>query len=151
MTDHKENSTRLVYGLPKITLHGVVANDSELKAVAQTQREQINWAEKLLGIPLVWTTTQGEGAKVAILDTGIDLDHPDLATAVIDSEDFSGDDVEDSSGHGTHCAGIIGARLNAVGFVGVAPKSQLLIGKVLDNDGRGDHSWIAHGIDWAVG
>ena len=63
MTDHKENSTRLVYGLPKITLHGVVANDSELKAVAQTQREQINWAEKLLGIPLVWTTTQGEGAN----------------------------------------------------------------------------------------
>ncbi len=65
-------------------------------------------------------------------------------------EDFTGDGIEDTNGHGTHCAGIIGARLNGVGFVGVAPQSKLLIGKVLGNNGLGSFTWIADGIDWAV-
>lgn len=138
------------YGLPRITVHQEVTDISGLKAASETQRERINWAESLLGIPNVWTSTMGEGVKVAVLDTGIDPDHPDLETAIIGTKDFTGDGIEDQNGHGTHCAGIIGARFNEVGFVGAAPKSELLIGKVLANDGRGSLSWIADGIDWAV-
>jgi subtilisin family serine protease len=140
----------LQYGLPKFTVDEIVKDEDELKKAAKTQPERINWAESLLGIPKVWSKTQGKGVKVAVLDTGIDSDHQDLAAAIDDYEDFTGDGIEDANGHGTHCAGIVGARLNGVGFVGVAPKSRLLIGKVLNNNGSGSFTWIAEGIDWAV-
>ncbi|MCH7535853.1 MAG: S8 family serine peptidase, partial [Bacteroidetes bacterium] len=102
------------------------------------------------GIIDVWRQTKGEGVRVAILDTGIDIDHPDLKDAIVETSDFTGDGIEDESGHGTHCAGIIGARLNSVGFVGVAPSCELLIGKVLNNNGEGALEWVAAGIDWAT-
>jgi len=150
MSEIKNGSNKVRFGLPKITVHQELKSLTELKTVAETQSEQINWSQSLLGIPDVWYDTMGQGVKVAVLDTGIDTDHQDLAQAVVDTEDFTGDGVEDRNGHGTHCAGIIGARLNDVGFVGVAPKSQLLVGKVLANDGRGNLSWIAEGVNWAV-
>jgi len=150
MAKSKKSASSVQYGLPRITVHQEIANISRLKAALETQRERINWAESLLGIPDVWTSTMGEGVKVAVLDTGVDQDHPDLKTAIIGTKDFTGDGIEDLNGHGTHCAGVIGARLNEVGFVGAAPKSQILVGKVLGNDGRGNLSWIADGIDWAV-
>ena len=150
MAQSRKKTPEAQYGLPRITVHQEVTDISGLKAASETQRERINWAESLLGIPNVWTSTMGEGVKVAVLDTGIDPDHPDLETAIIGTKDFTGDGIEDQNGHGTHCAGIIGARFNEVGFVGAAPKSELLIGKVLANDGRGSLSWIADGIDWAV-
>ncbi len=151
MSNQKDNKVNILFGLPKVTVHQEVKNEPALKSIAEEQRERVNWAESLLGIPNIWYETMGENVKVAVLDTGIDVDHPDLETAIVATEDFTGDGIEDANGHGTHCAGIIGARLNSVGFVGVAPKSQLLVGKVLGNDGRGDFSWIADGIDWAVG
>ncbi len=150
MSNQKDSKINILYGLPRVTVHQKVETEPELKAIAEKQKERINWAESLLGIPNIWSETMGENAKVAVLDTGIDIDHPDLETAIVETEDFSGDGIEDANGHGTHCAGIIGARLNSVGFVGVAPKSELLVGKVLGNDGRGDYAWIADGIDWAV-
>ena len=137
-------------GLPRFKVKTEVKNDQELGVIAQDQPERVNWAGSILGIPDLWALTQGKGTKVAILDTGVDPDHPDLATAIVDSEDFTGDGIEDESGHGTHCAGVVGARLNGVGFVGVAPQSELLIGKVLGNDGRGAYSWITDGVYWAV-
>lgn len=145
-----EENEPLEYHLPQITKHQVIKNEAELKSAAAVQRERINWSQSLLGIPSVWWETMGEGVKVAVLDTGIDTDHPDFESAIADTADFTGDGIEDANGHGTHCAGIIGARLNNVGFVGVAPKCQLLIGKVLDDEGRGDYQWIAEGIDWAA-
>ena len=150
MMSAKKEEDRKIYGLPRITVHQQVTSEAELKVVAETQGERINWAESLLGIPSVWIETMGQGVKVAVLDTGIDTDHPDLKEAIVETRDFTGDGIEDINGHGTHCAGIIGARLNSVGFVGVAPKCDLLIGKVLGNDGRGDFAWIADGVDWAV-
>ena len=144
----KENEK--VFGLPRITVHQHLADEKALAAAAETLSDRINWAQWLLGIPDVWMETMGEGVKVAVLDTGIDTDHPDLQDAIADSRDFTGDGIEDANGHGTHCAGIIGARLNEVGFVGVAPECQLLIGKVLNNGGQGSYDWISQGIDWAV-
>ncbi len=137
-------------GLPPIQKNAIAKNLDELKTFADDTPERIDWAGSILGIPDVWRLTQGEGVKVAILDTGIDLDHPDLKDAIVDSKDFTGDGVEDLNGHGSHCAGIVGARLNGVGFVGVAPKSELLIGKVLNNKGSGSLPWAAEGIYWAV-
>lgn len=140
------------FGLPRVKVHQRAANTSELKHLAEQaeEGEQINWAGSLLGIPDVWTQTMGDGVKVAVLDTGIDLDHPDLADAIVEVKDFTGEGVEDGNGHGTHCAGIIGARLNDTGFVGVAPRCQLLIAKVLTNQGGGAFHWIANGVLWAV-
>lgn len=137
-------------GIPNYKLHKVITDSEGLKSQAEETPERVNWAGAILNIPDVWRLTQGEGVKVAILDTGIDPDHQDLADAIIDTKDFSGDGIEDANGHGTHCAGVVGARLNGVGFVGVAPKTELLIGKVLGNNGSGQYSWISEGIYWAV-
>jgi len=141
---------KLECGLPMFKVITEASNVKQLEKFAQETPERVNWAESLLGIPDVWTVTQGEGTTVAVLDTGVDINHPDLADAIIDTNDFTGDGIGDINGHGTHCAGIIGARLNGLGFVGVAPKSNLLIGKVLANNGRGAYSWITEGIYWAT-
>ena len=142
-----DESTRL----PPHTVGRVVRSLSELRELATSPgiataiggrsvaplADSINWGQFLLGIPTVWAKTQGKGVTVAILDTGCDLDHPDLVDAIVDKADFtSSRSVDDEDGHGTHCAGIVGARKNNGGFVGVAPKCDLLIGKVLSGGQR---------------
>lgn len=140
------------FRIPKYTADHACEHHEALKAAAETEstRERINWAGSILQVPAAWRESRGRGIKVAVLDTGVDPDHQDLADAIIDSKDFTGDGIEDVDGHGTHCAGVIGARLNGVGFVGVAPECDLLIGKVLGNDGSGSYKQIAAGVDWAV-
>lgn len=126
-------------------------NRENFMKIFTENREQIDWSLALTRIYETWRDCQGEGARVAILDTGVNLDHPDLnPDAIEDYKDFSGDGIEDENGHGTHCAGIIGARKNNFGFIGVAPKSKLLIGKVLKNNGSGSYDAIVKGIEWAV-
>ncbi|MEO0584962.1 MAG: S8 family peptidase [Bacteroidota bacterium] len=107
---------------------------------------------ELLGVPNFWKYTKGKGVKVAVLDTGVAHTHPDLKGAIIDMEDFtnSRSGISDINGHGTHCAGIIAARDNSLGVVGVAPESELLIGKVLGDDGSGSEEMVADGIYWAI-
>ena len=82
--------------------------------------------------------TTGAGTKVAVLDTGIDADHPDLAGQITDSQSFVPDEtVDDHNGHGTHVASTIAGTGAASDGVekGVAPGARLVIGKVLGNDG----------------
>ncbi len=134
-------------GLPKFDVNRIAGG---VEALADEPPERINWAGQVLGIPQVWQLTQGKGVTVAILDTGIDAEHQDLADAIVAMKDFTGDGIEDKNGHGTHCAGVVGARLNGVGFVGVAPQAELMIGKVLDNNGSGSFGQIAEGVYWAV-
>ncbi len=91
------------------------------------------------------------GADVAVLDTGIQSDHPDLQANVGAGSDFTGTGSwEDDNGHGTHCAGIVGAVDNSEGVVGVAPEVTLHAGKVLDRNGYGTTSDLAAGIDWVT-
>ena len=97
-----------------------------------------------------WT---GTGIRIAILDTGIDLGHPDFAGRVLASQSFiPGEPVHDGHSHGTHCAGTAaGIRAPASGRrYGVAHHSRLLVGKVLSNSGSGTSGQILAGIDWAI-
>jgi len=93
----------------------------------------------------------GSGADIAILDTGIDSDHPDLVDNLGNGKDFSGKGTwEDGDGHGTHCAGIANAVNNSEGVVGVSTEATLHAGKVLADDGSGSFSDVAAGIEWAA-
>jgi subtilisin family serine protease len=131
-----------IYRLPPFQV------DKVMLATAET----IDWGLKLLGIPPLWKETQGEGIKVGVLDTGIALEHPDLQPAILEARDFtrSPSAAYDAQGHGTHVSGIIAARRNAHGIVGVAPESKIITAKVLNDDGAGSSQDIVAGIRWAV-
>jgi subtilisin family serine protease len=113
--------------------------------------EIIDWGLALLNVPDHWKRTQGAGVRVGILDTGIDESHQDLAAAIDEVRDFtrSRHGPADRSGHGTHVAGIVAARQNGGGVIGVAPQARLLIAKVLGDDGVGSSAAVAAGLDWA--
>ncbi len=109
-----------------------------------------------IGAPAAWQAGQrGQGAVVAVLDTGIDAEHPDFADgAIIGEHDFIGEPsgTDDRFGHGTHVAGIITGNGSASGgrYVGVAPDAKLLNAKVLDDFGGGRESGIIAGMEWAA-
>lgn len=94
----------------------------------------------------------GQGIKVAVLDTGMDLNHPDFRGRIIQSQSFiSGQTVQDQFGHGTHCVGTAcGRNSNSGRRYGVAGNSTILVGKVLSNAGSGATSGIIAGMEWAV-
>ena len=100
-----------------------------------------------VGVPV--TSSDGTGVGVAILDTGIDLKHQDLAGTVNAFSAF-GSSCQDNAGHGTHVAGIVGARDNNVDVVGVAPKATLYCVKVLDQSGSGSDATVMAGLDWVL-
>ncbi|WP_229907663.1 S8 family serine peptidase [Amycolatopsis oliviviridis] len=107
-----------------------------------------------VGAPSAWKSGwTGKGTTVAVIDTGIDEKHPDLAGKTISSADFSGEgDVVDRHGHGTHCASIIAGTGAASGgrYKGVAPDANLMVAKVFDASGEGDTAQVMAAIDWAV-
>ena len=93
----------------------------------------------------------GNGADIAILDTGIDQDHEDLQALLGTGKDFTGKGTwDDGNGHGTHCAGTAGAANNSVGVVGVSTEATLHAGKVLSDSGSGSFSDVAAGIEWTA-
>ncbi len=103
--------------------------------------------------PQVWNLgLRGEGIRIAILDTGIDPQHPDFAGRIAAMTSFVNGDGSDDNGHGTHVAGIAAGSGAASGgrFRGVAPAASLYIAKVLDANGNGMMSDVIAGIEWAV-
>jgi hypothetical protein len=96
-----------------------------------------------------WT---GSGVTVAVLDTGYDADHADLAGVVTRSRDFTDSGVVDRHGHGTHVVSILaGSGAASQGrYRGVAPDADLAVGKVLHDDGSGTEETILAGMHWAV-
>ncbi|MFI5887046.1 S8 family serine peptidase [Streptomyces sp. NPDC051554] len=128
-------------GIDKIWL------DAKVKASLDVSVPQI-------GAPEVWKAGyDGTGVEVAVLDTGVDTGHPDLAGKIAGSESFVPDEtIQDGFGHGTHVAStIVGSGAASGGrYKGVAPGARLLVGKVLDNTGSGQASWIIAGMEWAA-
>ena len=98
------------------------------------------------------TTNEGAGVGVAILDTGIDLDHPDLSGNLVANKTcISGTSTgDDDQGHGTHVAGTVAALNNSIGVIGVAPQAKLIAVKVLNSQGSGSYSTLICGIDWVT-
>ena len=117
------------------------------------------WGMDAIDAPEAWNTGQtGKTAKVFILDSGIDAEHPDLApnldtalcTSFVPGEDYNVDEGFYFN-HGTHVAGIIAAANNKYGVIGVAPDAEIVAVKVLSEyDGSGAFSWINAGIVYAA-
>ncbi|MCW3840960.1 S8 family serine peptidase [Micromonospora yasonensis] len=135
------SSHRFAGGVGKLWLDGRVKVDLA-DSVAQ------------VGAPQAWAAGyDGKGASVAVLDTGIDATHPDLAGKIKDAVSFvPGSDTGDRRGHGTHVAStVVGSGAASGGTEkGVAPGADLVVGKVLDDNGSGLDSWIIAGMEWAA-
>jgi len=138
-----------------------VQNLSANPGVAYAERDYYRFAlaqEVPYGVPLVmapqaWATPagagRGDGAVVAVLDTGVSIGHPDLPAPVLMETFIPGEAVDDLNAHGTHCSGTVLGLDNDIGVIGVAPQASLMIGKVLGNGGSGSNSGVLAGIQWA--
>lgn len=127
----------------------------EVKAVKESISNEIPYGVQLSNAPMIWDKGErGENIVVAVLDTGCDPNHPDLHDRIIGGKNFTSEgtpeNFNDYNGHGTHVAGTIAATQDNQGVVGVAPKADLLICKVLDGGGSGSYQGITNGIRYAA-
>lgn len=102
---------------------------------------------------VITSCRSGLGIRVAVLDTGFDLTHPDFAGRTVNSKSFiDGQEVQDGNGHGTHCIGTSCGSQNPPGppRYGVAYNAEIYAGKVLSNEGSGADGGILSGINWAI-
>lgn len=107
------------------------------------------WALTKLQAGQLWQQSTGQGVKVAVLDTGVEANHPDLSGQVLAGKDFMNDGYaanQDPHGHGTHVAGIVAASMNSIGVTGLAPNAKIIPIRVLGADGSGTMSGVANGI-----
>jgi subtilisin family serine protease len=120
----------------------------------QQAGDQPGWQITAFNLPKAWEHTQGEGVTVAVLDSGCDLDHPDIAENLVVPKGANiinpKKPPKDDNSHGSHCCGIICAPKNGVGIIGVAPKCKVMPIKVLDAQGNGDMLNVAKGIRFAM-
>src|SRR6266567_1109306 len=110
------------------------------------------WGPAAVSAPAAWDSTLGDpNIVIAIVDTGIDDTHPDLASKIVGEYSYVGRSAKDGFGHGTHCAGIAAAATNNnVGIAGMCPNCSILSVKVLDDQGSGYMSDVASGIIYAA-
>ena len=120
---------------------------------------EVPWGVDRIDADLAWNTAEGLNIQVAILDTGLDKDHPDLKDNILAGISFihysypwlwNPGAWDDDHGHGTWCAGIVGAIEDDLGVKGVAPVVDLVAVKVLDSSGSGYMSDIIAGIEWCM-
>ncbi len=125
-----------------------------LKVLATVRGEPLGrsqWALGAVGAQGAWGITRGLGVTVAVIDSGVDPDHPDLAGRLLPAADLVGDGLTgDPFGHGTRIAGIIAGVMDGAGIAGVASEVRILPIRVLAADGEGDQSRTARGIRAAV-
>lgn len=121
-----------------------------VEAVFMTASQAIDWGIIKHEIPSIWKNiTQGEGIKVAILDSGWPY-HIDLYNNILETKDFVSNKGEENQGHGVSVTGVIAAEDNSFGVVGVAPRVGILYGRVLNNSGAGSAENIINGLDYAI-
>jgi len=142
--------------LPQMAIDALKRNPKiayiEPDGKVQITQEELPWGVDRIDAAVVHPYNKGTGVKVAIIDTGIDYNHPDLDANYKGGYDFVNDDAfpMDDNGHGTHCAGIVAAEDNKEGVIGVAPEAWLYAVKVLDRTGSGYTSDVISGIQWAI-
>ncbi|BCY13926.1 S8 family peptidase [Actinoplanes sp. L3-i22] len=112
------------------------------------------WDLTTMNVPAAWQTSTGAGVTVAVIDTGVDASHPDLAGQVLSGFDAITDTAgggTDPNGHGTHVAGTVAALTgNGIGIAAIAPDVKILPIRALGKDGSGNMSDTAQGIVWAA-
>ncbi|MBI6545501.1 MAG: S8 family serine peptidase [Cyanobacteria bacterium NC_groundwater_1444_Ag_S-0.65um_54_12] len=148
------------YDMPRPRLHPVAARHLARQEGATAEPpvpeplQELQWGLASIQAPEAWAAgAEGRGARVAVLDTGIDVDNPDLTPNLdlANSRSFiTTEDLTDLHGHGSHVAGTIAAARNGFGVVGVAPAAQVVAVKVLDQQGYGDDFGIMQGIRYAA-
>jgi serine protease len=139
-----------------------LASDPRVEHVEPNLLRQISWVPNdprydaqraqldVIRVGRAWNRSRGAGVTVAVLDTGIDRNHPDLAPNIVHASSTVGGGAGDHNGHGTAMAGAVAARAgNGIGIAGVAPRAKIMSIKVLGPDGGGDFQ-IAKGINRAV-
>ncbi len=135
-----------------VILSAQVQLEKKGKKVPHQPNQEFPLNMTMVGANMAWAQTTGTAIRVAVIDTGIDLDHPDLFENIkgqvnIIKPKKSGDD---DSGHGTHVAGIVAAADNLIGVIGVGPEIHLFAVKVLDKKGRGWLSNLIDGLNWCI-
>jgi len=135
-----------------VVVEALIRGGIAAKPTPTQPSEVLPWGVDRIDAEKVWGITTGDPIKVAIVDTGIDVKHPDLVgnlkggvSTVAYTRKYN-----DDNGHGTHVAGIAAAIDNTIGVIGVGPKIDLYAVKVLDGRGSGYLSDVIEGLDWAV-
>jgi len=131
-----------VYALENVKSKGVIQ-----------PAQKLTWNIDRVDAEISWTISTGDPVKVGVIDTGIDLSHPDLKDNIKQPGYNAINPLKspnDDNGHGTHVAGIIAALNNSIGVIGVGPNIDLYAIKVLNASGSGYLSDVIEGLDWAV-
>ena len=146
--------------LSRALIAGILALATASPALAADPLRGEQWGLEMVNAPGAWATSTGIGAEVAVIDTGVQRDHPDLGGRLLDGFDFVGDDPNsgdtdddptDGNGHGTHVTGIVVAnRDNDEGVTGIAPGAKVLPLRVLDDNGEGFASDTVKGVKRAI-
>ncbi|MBL8892010.1 MAG: S8 family serine peptidase [Planctomycetaceae bacterium] len=138
----------------RLTSREVLGSNDLDAAAAFADTAAFTWG--LIATRVHQSNRSGRGVRVAVLDTGMDMNHPDFAGRIVAAQSrsfISGEAVEDLNGHGTHCIGTaLGFQQRAGGSrrYGCAFRGDIFVGKVLSNAGRGADSGILAGINWAI-
>lgn len=118
----------------------------------QEVKQESPWGISAFDLPKAWQSSQGGDVVIAVLDTGCDLDHPDLKANLLPGMNMIDPSKPpmDGNAHGTHVTGTLVACNNDIGVVGVAPEAKVRPVKVLDDKGNGNLLNVANGIKWAI-
>jgi major intracellular serine protease len=117
--------------------------------------QKFGWQIIEFNLPEAWKTSMGENVTIAVIDTGVQINHPDLKENVVSGFNFIHPEIPplndtDIECHGTHVSGIIAANHNESGMVGVAPKAKIMPLRVLDKYGIGNMKSVVAAINYAV-
>lgn len=134
----------------------IETSDKEIRAErvssASQPAQSLPWGIDRIDADLAWSMTTGDPIKIAVIDTGIELSHPDLKNNIKGGYNAINPlkSANDDNGHGTHVAGIIAAENNSIGVIGAGPQIDLYAVKVLNRNGFGYLSDVIEGIDWSI-
>jgi thermitase len=133
---------------PDFTKQWYLKNTGQLAGEVKKQSPKPGTPGDDVGAEKAWDITKGNGVKIAVVDTGIDLTSLEFNGKLLATKSFTSPTVQDVWGHGTHVAGIVAAPNNDLGTIGVCPGCRLIIAKVMD--GEGDDATISQGIIWSA-